>query len=130
MDAEYLAIESSEKSKGFASFKPALRLLTTVVSANQQGFVTVDAGLKTIYKDGATPFIVSPGFENMKYDWFGDEYGKIMYSENDKPPSIGTVLELVTSHCDPTINLFDKFYVTKSNEAIDEWPIDLRGCSQ
>ncbi len=130
MDAEYYAIESSNNSQHFIAFEPALRLLTTAVSVNQHGFVTVDAGLKSIYKDGANPFIISPGFRGMKYDWFGDEYGKIIYSEDDKPPELGTVLEIVTSHCDPTINLFDKFYVTKGDEVVDEWPIDLRGCSQ
>ncbi len=127
MDAEYLAVESSENSK---PFDPALRLLTTVISVNQQGFVTVDAGLKSLYKDGAVPQIITPEFASMKYDWFGDEYGKIIYAENDKAPTVGTVLELVTSHCDPTINLFDRFYITKGNNVVDIWPIDLRGCSQ
>jgi len=130
MDAEYLAVESSENSKRFKTFEPALRLLTTVISTNQKGFVTVDAGLKSIYKDGAVPQILTPGLADMKYDWFGDEYGKIIYTEKEKAPSLGTVIEVVTSHCDPTINLFNSFYITKGDEVIDIWPIELRGCSQ
>ncbi len=130
MDAEYLAVESSENSKVFKTFEPALRLLTTVVSTNQKGFVTIDAGLKSIYKDGAVPQIITPGLTGMQYDWFGDEYGKIIYTEKEKAPSLGSVIELVTSHCDPTINLFDKFYITKGDEVIDTWQIELRGCSQ
>jgi len=130
MDAEYLSVESSENSKHFETFKPALRLLTTVVSTNQNGFVTVDAGLKSLYRDGGEPQIITPVFSELKYDWFGDEYGKISYNKNQKAPALGTVLELITSHCDPTINLFDKIYVVKNNKVIDEWKIDLRGCSQ
>ncbi len=130
MDAEYLSVESSENSKYFETFKPALRLLTTVISTNQNGFVTVDAGLKSLYKDGGEPQIISPEYSKLKYDWFGDEYGKISYNETQKAPALGTVLELITSHCDPTINLFDKIYIVKNDKVIDEWKIDLRGCSQ
>ena len=130
MDAEYLAIESSDKNNRFTLFDPALKLLTTVISTNQQGFVTVDAGLKTLYKDGAIPQILTPEFQTMKYDWFGDEYGKIIYNKNSRPPAIGTLLELVVSHCDPTINLFDRFYIIKDEKVIDVWSIDLRGLSQ
>ncbi|MDE3057334.1 MAG: DSD1 family PLP-dependent enzyme [Bacteroidota bacterium] len=129
MDAEYLAIESTERD-GESQFKPALRLLTTVVSANQKGFVTVDAGLKSLYRDGAVPQIITPAFAGMTYDWFGDEYGKIICGENIQAPSLGTVIELVVSHCDPTINLFDRFYLTRGDEVVDQWNVDLRGCSQ
>jgi D-serine deaminase-like pyridoxal phosphate-dependent protein len=130
MDSEYLQIESSEASRHFELFKPALRLLTTVVSTNQTGFVTVDAGLKSLYKDGGEPQIITPEFSGLKYDWFGDEYGKVIYNKNQQAPALGTVLELITSHCDPTINLFDHIYVTKGSKVVDIWEINLRGCSQ
>ena len=41
MDAQYRGIGSAEDDAQFLSFGPALRLLTTVVSVNQEGFVTV-----------------------------------------------------------------------------------------
>ena len=130
MDTEYLEIESSDTRTQFSSFEPALRLLTTVISVNQKNFVTVDAGLKTLYKDGGKPQFIVPEQTGLIYDWFGDEYGKIINSENSDLPSIGTVLELVTSHCDPTINLFDKYFLTRGEKVTGIWPIDLRGCSQ
>jgi D-serine deaminase-like pyridoxal phosphate-dependent protein len=130
MDTEYLAIGSAEDSMKFAPFDPALRLLTTVVSRNQKGFVTVDAGLKSLYKDGGVPQIIRPEHTGWVYDWFGDEYGKVSSPDNQELPSIGTVLELVTSHCDPTINLFDRYYLTRGTDVLGVWPIDLRGCSQ
>jgi D-serine deaminase-like pyridoxal phosphate-dependent protein len=130
MDAEYLALGSAGDSTRFASFEPALRLLTSVVSGNQKGFVTVDAGLKSLYRDGGIPQIIGPEYAGMEYAWFGDEYGKVTCLDGIEAPSIGTILELVTSHCDPTINLFDHFYLTRESEVVGIWPIDLRGCSQ
>jgi len=130
MDAEYLAIGSADDDTRFVSFAPALRLLTTVISANHKGFVTVDAGLKSLYKDGGKPQVIIPEDSALVYDWFGDEYGRITSTDNSELPSLGSVLELVTSHCDPTINLFDKYYLTRGQEVVGTWPIDLRGCSQ
>jgi len=130
MDADYLAIGSAEDAARFAMFAPALRLLTTVVSNNQKGFVTVDAGLKSLYKDGGVPQIIGPEHSGMVYDWFGDEYGKVTCPGHRKAPPVGTVMELVTSHCDPTINLFDQYYLTRNTDVVGVWPIDLRGCSQ
>ena len=130
MDVEYLAIGSAENDQQFTSFGPALRLLTTVVSANQRGFVTVDAGLKSLYRDGGTPKIIGSESSGMTYHWFGDEYGMVTCPDPIEIPPVGTVLELVTSHCDPTINLFNQFYLIRGAEVVGVWPIDLRGCSQ
>jgi D-serine deaminase-like pyridoxal phosphate-dependent protein len=130
MDTEYLGIGSAENPTQFTFFGPALRLLTTVISTNQKGFVTVDAGLKSLYQDGGKPRIIGSESSGMEYHWFGDEYGMVTCPGNSEIPSIGTVLELVTSHCDPTINLFDRFYLTRGKEVVGIWPIDLRGCSQ
>jgi D-serine deaminase-like pyridoxal phosphate-dependent protein len=130
MDTEYLNIGSADDDTRFAAFAPALRLLTTVVSANHKGFVTVDAGLKSLYKDGGKPQVIRPEGSALVYDWFGDEYGRISSTDNSELPSLGSVLELLTSHCDPTINLFDRFYLTRGTEVIGTWTIDLRGCCQ
>ena len=130
MDAEYLNVGSKADPGRFAAFPPALTLLTSVVSVNQDHFVTVDAGLKTLYKHGGIPWVVSRSYSGLKYDWFGDEYGKLVRDSDDNLPELGSVLELVTSHCDPTINQFDCFYITRGDKVIDTWPIDLRGKSQ
>jgi D-serine deaminase-like pyridoxal phosphate-dependent protein len=130
MDTEYLEIESGEHEKGFKTFDPALRLLTTVISTNQEGFVTVDAGLKSLYKDGGIPKVIFPKNSGFEYDWFGDEYGKITCTDNLKLPAVGDVLELVVSHCDPTVNLFDEFFLVREGKVTGVWKIDLRGRSQ
>ena len=149
MDTEYRDLGSASDPREFATFLPALRVLSTVVSANQSGFVTIDAGLKALYRDGGTPRVYSMGAADPSawtYDWFGDEYGKLTPAGRKAPAAgsgapvsrasgepllpLGTVVELLPSHCDPTINLFDQFYVCRGDIIEEVWPIDLRGCSQ
>jgi len=128
MDAEYMGIGSANSAERFTTFRPALTLLSAVISMNRKGFATIDAGLKTLYRDGAAPLVVKP--HGLLYEWFGDEYGKISFTENRSALKLGDVIELVVSHCDPTINLFDKLYVTQKDVVVDIWEVDLRGKSQ
>ncbi len=130
MDTEYLYIGSANDPHYFKRFPPALTLLSTVISANHAGFVTIDAGLKSIYHHGGDPQIVSPANEGWKYEWRGDEHGVIHLGSSDKKLKVGEVVELIVSHCDPTVNLFDEFYVIRDGRVIDIWPIDLRGKCQ
>jgi len=131
MDAEYGAIESSERTDLSECFRPALTLLTTVVNVSHGTHVTVDAGLKSLYNDGARPRVLTPEYAPLQYDWFGDEYGMLSPGGGTPPlPQLGTALELVVSHCDPTVNQFDCFHMVRGDEVVDEWPIDLRGKSQ
>ncbi len=130
MDSEYLNIAAKNDSVRFSDFQPALTLMTSVISVNNPEFITVDAGLKSLYQDGGVPFVISAGFSDLRFEWFGDEYGKLIRADGGNLPKPGTVLELVTSHCDPTINQFDCFYITQGEKVVDQWPIDLRGKSQ
>lgn len=130
MDAEYIHIGSAQDPRRFTKFPPALTLLTTVISANHPNFVTVDAGLKALYHHGEAPVILNAPEGDYRYDWWGDEHGKILFSDPGKKPKLGQVLELVVSHCDPTVNLFDQFYITRNDKVTDVWPIDLRGKCQ
>ncbi len=125
MDMEYNNIEAEYH------YLNALTLLTTVISTNHASHVTVDAGTKALYLDQHTnPKITS--HPNLNYTWggFGDEHGKITTEKNGSLPSVKTVLELIVPHCDPTINLYDQFYITEDDQVVDTWPIDMRGKSQ
>jgi D-serine deaminase-like pyridoxal phosphate-dependent protein len=130
MDSEYLAIESADGSDA-ADYHPALTMLTTVVSGSRDRQVTVDAGLKALYRDGGRPRVLTPEYGQLHYDWFGDEYGKLSAPNRATLlPELGMVLELVVSHCDPTVNLFDCLHITRAGKVVDVWPIDLRGRCQ
>jgi len=131
MDTEYTAIESAESADFSACYRPALTLLTTVVNVSHETHVTIDAGLKSLYRDGPGPRVVTPEYAALRYDWFGDEYGKLSAEEGTAElPKLGTALELVVSHIDPTVNQFDCFHIIQGGKVVDIWPIDLRGKSQ
>lgn len=131
MDVEYGIIGSKTDDASFTTFKPAMTLLTTVISSNRKEHVTVDSGTKSIYFDIQNkPKIIS--HKGLHYDWggFGDEHGKITADNNYGLPQNGEVLELIVPHCDPTINLYDKFYIVNNGVIENIWEIDLRGKSQ
>ena len=125
MDQEYSEIEFGE-----IRFLNAMTMLCSVISANHKTHITVDAGTKAMYKVDTKPHIIS--HPHLIYDWagFGDEHAKITSIDHTKLPGLGEVIELVVGHCDPTINLFDKFFVTENDIVIDCWNIDLRGKCQ
>lgn len=125
MDQEYAEIEYKE-----SQFLPAMTMLSTVISTNQSDFVTIDAGTKALYKVATKPRIISHNCLNYDWDYFGDEHGKVVAGDGGKLPELGEMLELVVAHCDPTINLFDHFYVTENDVVVDIWKIDARGCCQ
>ena len=130
MDTEYLNIGSSENAIRNTKFKSALTLLTSVISVNHSTHVTCDAGWKALYEVSTKPLVLKP--EGYEYQWggFGDEHGKITAINSTKLPLLGDRLELMVAHCDPTINMYDVFYITENDIVVDVWPIDMRGKSQ
>ena len=131
MDVEYMNIGSKFNNNSFNTFKQSMSLLTTVISSNRDEHVTVDAGTKSIYIDIMhKPEIIS--HTGLQYSWggFGDEHGKITSNHQTSLPKIKEVLELIVPHCDPTINLYDNFFIIDKGVVVDVWQIDLRGKSQ
>ena len=128
MDAEYLAVEHTGPE-----YAPALRMISSVISCNHAGHATIDAGTKAIYvTPGAPPRVIDGNTfrSSVAYDWnFGDEHGHLTFPEN-VVMAPGERVELVVSHCDPTVNLFDELWVVRGEEVVDRWEISLRGCCQ
>ena len=101
-------------------FRRALTVLTTVISANHDAFVTVDGGFKAFSTD--RPFgpeaIDQPG---STYRWGGDEFG---YFEGfSTKPRLGDRIEFLHPHCDPTVNLYDRIYACRGENVEDVWPV-------
>lgn len=121
-----------------------MTLLSTVVHTLQPNTVTIDAGLKALYQDGPGPKVhieiwnlfvyivfqvIHPPMK-CNYTWCGDEHGLLHIDDPSEKPKLGSVVELLVSHCDPTINLHDHFFVVKDDTVIDVWEIEGRGCCQ
>ena len=97
-------------------FYHAMTILATVVSANHDSFVTVDAGFKAFSTD--RPFGPEPVHGNAKYRWGGDEFGYL-----DTNLALGDRIEFIAPHCDPTVNLYDRIYVCRGETVEAVWPV-------
>jgi D-serine deaminase-like pyridoxal phosphate-dependent protein len=106
-------------------FDRAMTILSTVVSANHDLFVTLDAGFKAFATDrGYGPEPICPA--DAKYRWGGDEFGFLEASLGtsvETMPGLGDRVELIAPHCDPTVNLYDRIYVCRGEAVEAVWPV-------
>jgi D-serine deaminase-like pyridoxal phosphate-dependent protein len=141
MDAEY---DDCGGPNGDWPFKPALFIAASVVSAKHKSHVTIDVGLKATTVD-VPPRIMRGAASGSYWRSLGDEHGAVIHPDaradvelTDTDPSIpwpkdapkeGDIVWLQPGHCDPTINLYDAFFVTNGEGGLDRWPIDARRTS-
>jgi len=108
-------------------FEPALFVQTTVISSNGDGLAITDGGLKRFATDGPLPEIVRGAPEGSTYIFKGDEHGAVVLPDGIADLPLGTVVECLTPHCDPTVNLYDFYHVVRGDTLVDIWPVDARG---
>jgi D-serine deaminase-like pyridoxal phosphate-dependent protein len=125
MDREYLEIDLAAKPSPFG---PSLFVQASVVSANREGFAVVNAGYKSFATEGGMPVVVSPRLTDPKYHLMGDEHGGIRYDPAGGTLKVGDLVEFLTPHCDPTINLYDRYHCVRGDTLVEIWPVDARGC--
>lgn len=128
MDREYRDALGDDDADPDAGFAQSLTIATTVVSDNQPGFVTVDAGLKSMATDAGTPTVVGAG-DGVGYHFFGDEHGLVTQGPAT-PFRRGDRLDLVPPHCDPTVDRYDVVWLVRGDTVVGVADIDARGCSQ
>jgi 3-hydroxy-D-aspartate aldolase len=147
MDAEY---QDCGAAHGDWVFGQALFIAATVISAKHKSHVTIDVGLKATSMDVA-PRVASGAPSNSIWRSMGDEHGAIVHpamlerlaggadiAALDTDPDVawpedapheGDTVWLVPGHIDPTVNLYDAFYVTRDDGGLNRWPIDARRVS-
>src|SRR5215470_2792508 len=130
MDVEY--IRALTDGRNALPFETSLFLQTAVVSIASAkvpgGYVTTDAGLKCFATEGPQPEVMSGGPPGATYAYAGDEHGRLFFArETDPGPVLGERIELVTPHCDPTVNLHDFYHLVRGTTLVDIWPVDARG---
>jgi len=125
MDREYRDVLGGDPDGAFGQ---SLTVTTTVVSANQPGFVTVDAGLKALATDAGPPVVVGHG-DDVAYHFFGDEHGLVTRGEATEFVR-GDRLDLVPPHCDPTVDRYDVLWLVRGATVVGVADVDARGCSQ
>ena len=126
MDVEYSAV-TLRANDAEAAFDTSLFLHSTVISKNVPGRVTIDAGLKSFATDGPLPHVSAGAPGGTTYSFFGDEHGCLNFPTPTDCLPLGSIVALVTPHCDPTINLHDCLHVVRRDTIVDIWQIVGRG---
>lgn len=125
LDQQYLDCEFAKEE---FPFKTSLFVDASVVTSNTPTFATIDAGFKAFAADGGAPKVVS-GANAQEYIFMGDEHGGLMGLPVEAQLPIGSRVTLAVSHCDPTVNLYDDYYVVQDDVLVDIWPVSARGRS-
>jgi len=128
MDAQYLGIGGADNIEHFTDFEPALTILTTVLNDQYAGRCTTDAGAKACTIN--QPWAIIKGESGISYSSGSDEFGTVRYEENaSRTYKVAEKIELIVSHCDPVVNLYDHMYAIRNNQVEAIWPIAARGMS-
>jgi D-threonine aldolase len=99
-------------------FKQALTILATVISVSP-GWAVADCGLKSLGMDHGNPSMAAGDV------WFcSDEH--ITFSPAE-PVAVGDHVRVTPGHVDPTIAYHERMYVTRGDEVVDTWDVDMRG---
>jgi D-serine deaminase-like pyridoxal phosphate-dependent protein len=128
MDRDYA---DNGAAPGLPRFEHALFVKSQVISRGVAHAV-IDAGHKSHALDSGPPAVWQ---RELDYGNGGDEHGILRVrpgATSAELPRLGETVWLVPGHCDPTVNLHDRFVAMRGGlvaghvEAV--WPIEARGC--
>jgi D-serine deaminase-like pyridoxal phosphate-dependent protein len=104
-------------------FRPALFLLSTVISVNaRDGYAIADCGLKSLGMDHGHPSIEGATI------WFcSDEHTTFSVDGDGALPAVGERVRVWPAHIDPTVAYHERMHVLEGDEVVEVWPVDLRG---
>ena len=128
MDRDYA---DNAPTPGSPRFEHALFVKSQVMSRGAAHAV-VDAGHKSHAIDSGLPQVWQ---RELDFASGGDEHGIVRVrtgSGTAELPGLGATVWLVPGHCDPTVNLHDRYVAVRGGlaggtvEAV--WPIEARGC--
>jgi D-serine deaminase-like pyridoxal phosphate-dependent protein len=118
MDSLYHRIGGKSGGSVYDDFATSMHVLTTVISRNHAGQVTIDAGNKAMLK----PTDEVKGRPEAFVENQGAEFGILKWKDGNGF-KLGEKVELVTSNLDMTTNCYDRYYVCEGDKLVDVWPI-------
>jgi D-serine deaminase-like pyridoxal phosphate-dependent protein len=120
MDVDYRRI-GGQSGDVYEDFAPSLTVLATVIHRSGNKAV-LDGGIKAFATDrkfGPEPRDLT----GVTYSFSGDEHGKLLLENPSREVKLGDRLELIIPHCDPNVNLYDRFYVVRGERVEAVWSI-------
>ncbi|HJS86721.1 MAG TPA: DSD1 family PLP-dependent enzyme [Acetobacteraceae bacterium] len=124
MDADY-ARNLDAAGQPVSTFRHALFVLSTVMSAARPEVAVLDAGLKALAVDSGLPLVWER--PDLRYVSASDEHGKLHVAPESTAPALGEKLRLVPGHCDPTVDRYDWYVGVRGGRVECLWPVAARG---
>lgn len=121
-DATSLALLRSEYG-----YRPAVMVLTRVVSKPRAGIVTCDAGHKAVSADAGVPTCLVVGHPELTPLSPSEEHLPLAVSDGAASPAVGDVLYLMPRHVCPTVNNFDDALLVRNGEIESVEKVSARG---
>jgi D-serine deaminase-like pyridoxal phosphate-dependent protein len=113
----YALMDTQYASLGLP-FEQSLFVVGTVISRTAD-WAVADVGLKSLGMDHGNPSIEGATV------WFcSDEH--VTFSADDLP-AVGERVRVVPAHVDPTMAMHEVAWLTRGDDVLERWPIDLRG---
>lgn len=106
-------------------FQSALTVLTTIVSRPARDRAIVDGGVKTFSKMLGYPRV--KGMTGVEVNELHVEHGILRLENPSASLDVGDMLEFIPAYSGATVNLHDRFYVTKGDTVEAIWKIEGRG---
>jgi D-serine deaminase-like pyridoxal phosphate-dependent protein len=103
----------------------ALSVISTVISRPVPERAVIDAGLKSLSNDMGNAEVKNDPATS--YRPGGDEHGILTCRPDNTTLKLGTRVEMIPSHIDTTVNLFDTYYGIRNGVIEEIWPILARG---
>jgi 3-hydroxy-D-aspartate aldolase len=120
MDVEYRAI-GGQAGAVYEDFAPSLTVLATVISKSYDDRATTDAGIKAFTSDKPKHLPEVKGATGVTLSYGGDEHGILNFNNPSRAFNLGDRVEFLIPHCDPNVNLYDRFYCVRGEKVVDVW---------
>jgi len=108
-------------------YRPAVLVLTRVVSHPRQGIVTCDAGHKAVSADAGVPTCLVVGHPELTPLSPSEEHLPLAVAEGCVPPQLGALLYLMPRHVCPTVNNFDDALLVRNGRMESVEKVSARG---
>jgi D-serine deaminase-like pyridoxal phosphate-dependent protein len=108
-------------------YRPAVLVLTRVVSHPRAGMVTCDAGHKSVSADAGVPTCVVVGHSELTPLSPSEEHLPLEVAGGATGPGVGEALYLLPRHICPTVNNFDDALLVRSGAVESVEKVSARG---
>jgi D-serine deaminase-like pyridoxal phosphate-dependent protein len=109
------------------NFKPAVAVISRIISHPKPGIATCDAGHKSVSVDSGVPNCVPLGHPELRALKPSEEHLPFEVEGTSASPERGSVLYLIPRHVCPTVNNFDRAAIVERGQVIAVEQVTARG---